>query len=339
LAAEEIDLDCYRSEKYSQMPFFVTAFFFCHANNILSINNNQQLNQNLIILKLFYCFLTIFLIFIPHFKTKKFMKRIYLSLLALFVTTSLFAQRSVNLSMEHRMSISPGTPVIIKDGDKIFINNGTEGQHPVYQFQWMFKCLGPGVNDTVMKSDKIKLYRKNFMAGPGDATSLSVHGIGGMGLNDSAYYTPTASSLTNSASSSSIGNIQWCDSIWLVDSPGNAIVADPAIANNWKCNTIEATVWAAGIENIEAMPNQLILYPNPATQKLTIKYNFQGLAKSAYVSILDVTGKELIRQHLGTNLSGTKDIPVNVSTLQPGMYFMQLKTEEGNTAKTKFQLQ
>lgn len=77
-----------------------------------------------------------------------------------------------------------------------------------------------------------------------------------------------------------------------------------------------------GATNIGKYKNTLLfaLYPNPASTLLTIETNTQN----PELKITDAVGNELI---------STTQIQIDVSNLQNGVYFVQLKTNDGCTVK------
>lgn len=66
-------------------------------------------------------------------------------------------------------------------------------------------------------------------------------------------------------------------------------------------------------------------YPNPTTGKLTFKYNFENTTAS--VRITDIAGRVVMSQEYGKQ-SGVKEITMDVSALNNGMYFMELVAGE-----------
>ncbi|PSK94856.1 T9SS type A sorting domain-containing protein [Taibaiella chishuiensis] len=65
----------------------------------------------------------------------------------------------------------------------------------------------------------------------------------------------------------------------------------------------------------------LNVYPNPTTGKLTFKYNFENTTGS--VRITDIAGRVVLTQEYGKQ-SGVKEISLDVSSLNNGMYFVEL---------------
>ena len=78
----------------------------------------------------------------------------------------------------------------------------------------------------------------------------------------------------------------------------------------------------SGIENLTEKKSFLV-YPNPCNGKFTIK-NLQAFAEPYSVSITDITGKTVVNYQLkNINCQHT----INVSYLQPGIYFLKLSID------------
>lgn len=84
----------------------------------------------------------------------------------------------------------------------------------------------------------------------------------------------------------------------------------------------------SGIENINA--ENILLFPNPTTNELFIKLN-----KGTYnVTLFDAVGKQLNNYHWQLNNTTTKNI--NTSHFSNGVYYINLKAENGTATNFKF---
>ena len=81
-----------------------------------------------------------------------------------------------------------------------------------------------------------------------------------------------------------------------------------------------------GINELTAQPVSIVIYPNPATDNLTIETSQQ-----ADIEILNIEG-QLIKSVSRQTASGNKT-NVNVSDLPCGVYFIEVKTEKGVAIK------
>ena len=69
------------------------------------------------------------------------------------------------------------------------------------------------------------------------------------------------------------------------------------------------------------------IYPNPASNTVTIDFS-ETFASSAIVAVYDISGKKIIE----TNVDTRKNI-INVQSLDSGMYFFEITSEENRTVK------
>lgn len=80
---------------------------------------------------------------------------------------------------------------------------------------------------------------------------------------------------------------------------------------------------SSGISTV-SNSNKFAVYPNPANDKLTVKWNAAG---NANIRIADVAGKTVL------STSGTSGVQINVANLQKGVYFITV--EAGNASSTQ----
>jgi len=82
------------------------------------------------------------------------------------------------------------------------------------------------------------------------------------------------------------------------------------------------------INNTDKILNEITLYPNPATDKITITQN-GNLAEESIISIFNMAGQQIISEHFnGQNL-----IQMDVSNLAKGIYFVKIQTNAGVESK------
>jgi hypothetical protein len=93
--------------------------------------------------------------------------------------------------------------------------------------------------------------------------------------------------------------------------------ATPTVKLKFLLNT-EDLVYFVGLEEKESI--NFNIYPNPSSEEISISSStFKGNEK---ISILDVSGKELIHSHLTT---------IDVSKLNSGVYFIQVENESSKS--------
>ncbi|HWY98359.1 MAG TPA: T9SS type A sorting domain-containing protein, partial [Bacteroidia bacterium] len=69
--------------------------------------------------------------------------------------------------------------------------------------------------------------------------------------------------------------------------------------------------------------NGIVIYPNPATELLNIELNTGGTVMAVLIRITDVSGKEIMEAKRA--LVGNTTLPVNISNLAAGMYFVRIE--------------
>ena len=101
---------------------------------------------------------------------------------------------------------------------------------------------------------------------------------------------------------------------------------------HWIDSIINLEYQTLGVETIDQPINYISVYPNPASDELTINYQ---LKKSAVVNInlIDLQGKQHMVLNKETNAMGIQTESLNISHLPPGVYFLRLQA--GNDVVTK----
>lgn len=103
------------------------------------------------------------------------------------------------------------------------------------------------------------------------------------------------------------------------------VTAQDGSTKDW---TITATRKSGvGIDDI-ALTNSLSIYPNPATDKLTVDFKeFDGVVNT--VSLISMDGKVLLTKNALT----AKQLTLDVNAIAAGFYMLQIQTNKGNTNK------
>ena len=73
------------------------------------------------------------------------------------------------------------------------------------------------------------------------------------------------------------------------------------------------------------------VYPNPATQFITLDLNFEEMAENVNVKLIDLQGR-LIRDFNYSNIQN-RQIQYDIDFMAPGNYFLRVETEEGFITK------
>lgn len=103
-----------------------------------------------------------------------------------------------------------------------------------------------------------------------------------------------------------------------------------AYDNATGCNSHEEVYEACvnGIEDPEAYIESFLVYPNPATNELTIEFNAGiNLKEEVHLTIFDLAGKQLISQAISEYLTS-----IDIDRLPEGIYF--IRVNYGKVSKT-----
>jgi hypothetical protein len=88
---------------------------------------------------------------------------------------------------------------------------------------------------------------------------------------------------------------------------------------------VQINAWATGVKINQAATRELSIFPNPAKEKLTLKYNVK---ETTQVDIYNVLGSKV--KTINHNGFETE---INISDLQKGLYFIRFK--DGNQTISK----
>jgi hypothetical protein len=275
------------------------------------------------------------------------MKNVYLLMILMIIAVSnASAQRAVDVSVKGYYSQgTAGTWQPVTNGIRFLFSATT----PV-NFGWEVTNHAVNVNDSVMSGDSIHVLTY-FSNGSGtwnfNKTYTTVMNLKGGGAISGIYsqvtgpraIDPNSPPLNNvfGGASGSV-NLTWCDSIWVTAGPST--VANPPVEtilnNNNNCNAVVANGWATSVNNIgvDIKENGLIVYPNPsAARDINVMYDFGSNSSKATVTIVDIAGKVVYNQVIGTNLTGVKVIPLNIPGIAPGMYSLRLATDNATATE------
>lgn len=256
------------------------------------------------------------------------MKRIYLLMIAFVAFAgSAFAQASIiDLELGHLYSKTggSGTYLTFKTTDTVVI----DGVNQVY-LGWTITNHGPSdvkTSDTMVVVGNIT--KKRFIGKTSQFTpphnvplkkdsSISIFPKDPVVLQAEDYVTASGAQ-----------TVPWCDSIWAIDSVTGNVIQDNDTSNNKVCTNVTILFYLLDVNGtVKKGSDAFILYPNPATQNLNIKFDF-GANTPASLRIVDLTGKVVYTQNLGVQ-NGVKDIPLHLTKIPEGLYMVQLTTDKG----------
>lgn len=209
----------------------------------------------------------------------------------------------------------------LKTGDTIIIDSVNSVSYIL-----AFTFVNKGAN-ALTATDKIHLSTEY------QTFNLSLPAAG-MPVNDTLYFIDTVS-LSNGPAS---GVVTWCDSIWATNAAG-AVILDPVMPNNYNCKNvyIKNRNGKTGLGDIfkGAEKVTLVTYPNPASNLVSFKFDFANTTAS--VRITDIAGRVVMTKEFG-KLSGEKELNMDISALNNGMYYLELTTD-GKRGISKFTVQ
>ncbi len=100
------------------------------------------------------------------------------------------------------------------------------------------------------------------------------------------------------------------------------LVNDLNGCKNTICDSVVIGPVLTGIKNVSATVNDISLYPNPVTGRLTLSFNKPTKPE---IEIYDITGKVLLSEKTDDFSS---IVPIDITSLTAGMYFVKITTEK-----------
>ena len=127
------------------------------------------------------------------------------------------------------------------------------------------------------------------------------------------------------------GNFNENDTIFIRFS----LFSDP-YANGWGWVIDDLTIQDPPTFNssIAAVPVQLMVFPNPTTNKLNIQARFDKHISSVQLSLINSTGQIITKKTLNANDNSITEI-LDMSQLQAGLYVVNLRLEDGQVITSK----
>ncbi|MDR3680200.1 MAG: T9SS type A sorting domain-containing protein [Flavipsychrobacter sp.] len=240
------------------------------------------------------------------------MKKLYIFLLlAALFSTKTFAQ-SADLQLLHTIARYTSTATLhyMNNKDTVIVNPTVATP---YYYGYEFVNHG---TSALLATDTIHLH--SFIFGN---IRLSLPSTG-FPVGDTLSFGDTVSLFTGVTA----GTYNWCDSIYYTHVSG-AVGTDPVLTNNVICNTVVVQVYNVGVAQLtNNVPNGLSIYPNPASTNVNFNYDFSGASKASLI-ISDVVGRTVYQEEI-TDLSGKKNITVNVNSFVPGIYVATLVVDD-----------
>jgi hypothetical protein len=103
-------------------------------------------------------------------------------------------------------------------------------------------------------------------------------------------------------------------------------VKDTALGNNGATPKFNINCTTGIDELTGGFPkSSLNIYPNPAATEVRMKYTFAN--ENATVRITDIAGRVLLTKDYGKQSTGEKELSLDVSSLQNGIYYIELVSD------------
>ena len=98
---------------------------------------------------------------------------------------------------------------------------------------------------------------------------------------------------------------------------------------------LDSSILASIEKPSDLNPIQVAVYPNPASDFLYV--NFESIHTSAIeINILNTQGQNLYSTKEDVISDRAISSKINISSLSPGIYFFQVKDDQGNTQQKTF---
>lgn len=167
-------------------------------------------------------------------------------------------------------------------------------------------------------------------AGPGDLRVNSIR-FDGYDAREFSLISPTSFPLTIAANGSQAIQVQFAPF-----SIGGKVATLNILSNDFNKPEFEFVLQGFGVKNAEvsnitSLENSIQLYPNPIVDETTLFLDFVKEQK-VIVSLIDIHGKEVIKDGEKNFGPGQHQVLLNTSSLSNGIYFV--KVISGNNTKT-----
>lgn len=113
----------------------------------------------------------------------------------------------------------------------------------------------------------------------------------------------------------------WCDTATAFR--GTTAMTDPQPGNNFKCKTIPF-ISQVSVETIVA-ENSLKLYPNPASNNITVNYTLLNNADETTIRIRSLVGQTVYEQKIANGSAGNKQVNIDITNITNGIYIAELE--------------
>ena len=89
---------------------------------------------------------------------------------------------------------------------------------------------------------------------------------------------------------------------------------------------------ATGVDELFAAQLNMQLFPNPAQQQTRLRFSLNATDR-VRLTITDATGRTVHTTVDAARMAGTHDLPLDLSDLRVGLYFVTIITTEGRASR------
>ena len=129
------------------------------------------------------------------------------------------------------------------------------------------------------------------------------------------------------------GSHNWSTSATSRNDENTLIIHDEDFANQFYQEFVDMmndNGIAVGNENINSI-SELIIYPNPGIDLITIHFNSENQEVLSY-QLTDITGKPIINNFIQTT-TGENNFSVSLNDLRSGIYLLHMQSKTGNAVQ------
>lgn len=259
------------------------------------------------------------------------MKKICLTLFSLgMLMVNAFAQKDIDLQIEWLSHATDGTYANINTGDTLWTrlqikNAGVDSitSTDTTFFRMSGELLGLTGDVGVTYNGTLTMY-------PGEIDTLNIYAIKGTATGQ--FNIPNNVNFEELYAYIVSRSGVWHNDPGVTVDQGQASVGGDNVASITNVTFGNPT----GIGDIKGLERTaLSVYPNPTKGMLNFKYDFANSAATARVT--DLTGRVIMVKEFG-KLSGQKELSIDASSLNNGMYYLEL-IMDGKRAISKFTVQ
>ncbi|MBI1305251.1 MAG: T9SS type A sorting domain-containing protein [Bacteroidetes bacterium] len=241
------------------------------------------------------------------------MRKIYALIVSVFVVGTAMAQRTVDLSVEE--ILSPTTEVA----------SNTSSGTP-FSISVAIKNNGP---DDIAADDTIFIQvifanesNQVIFAAPSTTTLSPLKAFGKTLANGDTMHVNFGINYSYYTKSSINAKLQVL--VVAINRSANGLVTESStVANNAKIQNIiwrNPQGWGVGISDVNSS-DMISVYPNPASDNITVEMNVISVSQNSVVEIFDLQGKLVKSVELA---AGTINQSIDISDLSKGMYIVKM---------------